>query len=132
MNHRSKIISEINVTPFIDIMLVLLAIFMITSPMMVPGIQVDLPHTSAAPITGEDDVIVITIGNQGDIYLQDKLTSSINLIKHITDLSNNDKNKRIFIRGDQKVSYGQIVKVISTVHTAGFTKVALITDHEKT
>ncbi len=127
---RKKLINDINVTPFIDIMLVLLVIFMITSPMLVPEIQVELPKTNAGVENSEDKTFVVTISSKGKVYLQDKITSLGNLKKQLTQFSKNGKNIRIFVRGDKEANYEQIIKTISVIQNSGFTKIALITDYD--
>ena len=125
-----RVISEINVTPFIDIMLILLVVFMITSPMMVAGVQVDLPKANSSPLTGEDKTVVITVGKVGDIYLQDRAVNLGELAKKILELSSNDRSIRLFVRGDKKSDYGEVVNVIDVIRNSGFTKIALMTDNE--
>ncbi len=127
---RNKIISEINVTPFVDVMLVLLVVFMIISPMMTPGLQVDLPKTTATAISGEEKAVTITISNKGNIYIYDKAIDILRLKKEITAKVHDNKEARIFIRADKNANYGKVVKVIDMVKNFGFTRIALITDYE--
>ena len=128
--HKKKLISDINVTPFVDIMLVLLVVFMVASPMMVPGIQVDLPQTTAAPLSSDEKAVVVTVNKQGSIYLQDKVVDISFLNKRIAELLHNNKSARVFIRADKDVNYGTVVKIMSMIKASGFTKIALITNHE--
>ncbi|MBQ4875291.1 MAG: biopolymer transporter ExbD [Rickettsiaceae bacterium H1] len=126
-----KIINEINVTPFIDVMLVLLVIFMITSPVMMPEIQVDLPKTNVALVGSEEKTIVITVSKAGEVHLRDQLINLNNLSQRMLDISS-DKNIRVFVRADKESNYGKVVKVMSVMQNSGFTKVALVTDNDVT
>ncbi|MDF2965301.1 MAG: protein TolR [Rickettsiaceae bacterium] len=125
---RGNVLSEINVTPLVDVMLVLLIIFMITSPMLVAGIQVDLPETSASPIAGQDDPITITIESNGKISIGETYIGRSQLTAKLKAITNEKLDTRVFVRGDAKVSYGKIMEVIGEINAAGFTKVALITE----
>ena len=127
-NSRRALISEINVTPLVDVMLVLLIIFMITAPMLVSGINVDLPETKASPISGQDEPLVITINNKGEIYLLETKIERGVLAKKLSDILKEKKDSRIFVRGDKKVAYGDVVNVVAEIHAAGFSKVALISN----
>ena len=127
-NSRRALISEINVTPLVDVMLVLLIIFMITAPMLVSGINVDLPETKASPISGQDEPLVITINNKGEIYLLETKIERGVLAKKLSDILKEKKDSRIFVRGDKKVAYGDVVNVVAEIHNAGFSKVALISN----
>lgn len=129
-NRRSKraLVSEINVTPLVDVMLVLLIIFMITSPMLVSGINVDLPETTANPVTGQDEPLVVTINNKGEIYLLETPIERKALASKLNNITKEKKDARIFVRGDKNVAYGEVVNVVSEIHAAGFSKVALISN----
>jgi biopolymer transport protein TolR len=129
-NHRSKsnLVSEINVTPLVDVMLVLLIIFMITSPMLVSGINVDLPETTSSPISGQDEPLVISINNKGDLYLLETKIDKRYLASKLATITKEKKNTRIFVRGDKNVSYGEVVSVVAEIHAAGFSKVALVSN----
>ncbi len=125
---NSNLISEINITPLVDVMLVLLIIFMITSPMLVAGINIDLPETKASPVSGQDEPLVINIDKKGELYL---LETKINRNELKTKLSNvlkEKKDSRIFVRGDKNVNYGEVVRVVAEIQAAGFNKVALISN----
>jgi biopolymer transport protein TolR len=129
--NRARPMSDINVTPLVDVMLVLLIIFMVTAPLLTVGIPVDLPKTQAAPITGQDEPLVISIDSQGKVYLQETAIDLDNLVPRLQAITNNKPDTRIFVRGDKSVSYGRIVEVMGTVSSAGFTHVALIADLPK-
>ena len=127
-NRHYHPMAEINVTPMVDIMLVLLIIFMVTSPMLVAGITVDLPETSASAVSGQDEPLSITVDSKGSIYIQDTKVKSSELIAKLTAITGEKRDVRIFVRGDKKVKYGNIMSVVGKINAAGFTKVALITE----
>ena len=125
---RRKLMNEINVTPMVDVMLVLLIIFMITSPMLVAGIEVDLPKTESAPISGSFKPMVISIDKNEQLYLFETMISKDTLIDKLKEITKENKDTRIFVKGDKSISYGIIVETMSRIQSAGFTKVALISD----
>ncbi len=125
---RRKLMNEINVTPMVDVMLVLLIIFMITSPMLVAGIEVDLPQTESTPISGSFKPLVISIDKNEELYLFETMISKDTLIDKLKEITKENKDTRIFVKGDKSVSYGVIVETMAHVKNAGFTKVALIAD----
>lgn len=125
--NRHKLVSDINVTPLVDVMLVLLIIFMVTSPMMVSGIDVDLPETSSTPIAGQDEPLTITLDKKGLIYIMDTQIPKDGFVEKLKAITQAKLDTRIFVRGDKGVLYGDIMEVISAMNIAGFTKVALIT-----
>ena len=120
--------SEINVTPFVDVMLVLLIIFMVTAPLLTVGVQVDLPKASASVITGDDEPLTITVDAEGRIHLQDTMLTLEAVTPRLLAITGNNPDVRIFVRGDKAVDYGRVMAVMGTVNLAGFTKVALITE----
>jgi biopolymer transport protein TolR len=126
--NRRRLMNEINVTPMVDVMLVLLIVFMITSPMLVAGIEVDLPETEAAPVSGQFKPLVISIDKNEEIFLIETKINPEELIPKLKSVTKEKKDTRIFVKGDKTVSYGTIVELMSRIHSAGFTKVALISD----
>ena len=132
-NRRGKYrpLAEINVTPFVDVMLVLLIVFMVTAPLMVPGVKVDLPKSSAKPLSQDDKPIEITIDHSGAIFLQQTKMKSGELVPKLLAISNGRKDMRIYIRGDRNLAYGSVMAVIGDISGAGFTKVALQSDPRK-
>jgi len=120
--------SEINVTPFVDVMLVLLIIFMITAPLLTVGVQVDLPKTSAKSIAGKDEPLTITVKKEGQVYLQETKLELDALAPRLQAITGNNPDVRIFVRGDKAVNYGLVMEVMGTINRAGFKKVALITE----
>ncbi|ABE04347.1 protein TolR [Rickettsia bellii] len=129
-NRKSKraVVSEINVTPLVDVMLVLLIIFMITSPMLVSGVNVDLPETNSSPISGQDEPLVVTINNKGEVFLLETPIERKYLTDKLVNITKEKKDTRIFVRGDKNVSYGEVVEIVSEIHAAGFSRVALISN----
>lgn len=121
-------ISEINVTPMVDVMLVLLVVFMVTAPLLTVGVEVDLPKTKAGVIREQIEPLAITIKADTTIYLQDKEIALISLVPRLKAISGANPNVRIFVRGDKSVLYGQIMEVMGTLNLAGFSKVAMITE----
>ena len=120
--------SEINVTPMVDVMLVLLVIFMVTAPLLTVGVPVDLPKTSAAPITGQDEPIVVSVNAQGSVYLQDTEIPLDNLTARLAAITANKPDTRIFVRGDRSINYGRIMEVMGVINEAGFRRVALVAE----
>lgn len=123
-----RLMSEINVTPFVDVMLVLLVIFMITSPMMVAGVNVDLPDASATPVTGQEEPLAITVDGKGNVYIQETQIELQDVVPKLKAMAGENRNMRIFVRGDKGIHYGKVMEVVSAIHTAGFNRVALLTD----
>ena len=123
-----RMMSEINVTPMVDVMLVLLVVFMITAPLLTVGVPVDLPKTKASLIGGEDEPLTITVDAQGRVFLQETELAIDVLIPRLKAITSNNPEVRIFVRGDRAISYGRVMEVMGTVNAAGFRKVALVTD----
>ena len=123
--------SEINVTPFVDVMLVLLIIFMVTAPLLTVGVQVDLPDTSADTLPEESEPLTLTINSKGEVFIQETKIEFDNLIKKILAVSNNRTDTRIYVRGDKTINYGRVLEVMGKLSGSGFTKVALISEPYK-
>ena len=124
--------AEINMTPFIDVMLVLLIVFMVAAPLLTTGVQVDLPDSSAKAISEEDNKpIEITLSKSGKVYIGDTEFKESRLIGQLTAMTEGNRNeRRIYVRGDQSLEYGRVMKIIGAINGAGFTKVALITQQK--
>ena len=122
-----RVMSEINVTPFVDVMLVLLVIFMVTAPLLTVGVQVDLPKTKAGTISGKDEPLAISVDGQGRVFLQDTEVDYETLVPKLVAVTGNNPDVRIFIRGDAAVDYGRVMQVMGAINGAGFRRVALIT-----
>ena len=121
-------ISEINVTPFVDVMLVLLIIFMVTAPLLTVGVQVDLPETSADTLPEETEPLTLTINAKGEIFIQETKVEYEKIIAKIMAVSNNRTDTRIFVRGDKTINYGRVLEIMGMLSGSGFTKVALISE----
>ena len=130
LRQRHRPFSEINVTPFVDVMLVLLVVFMITAPLLTVGVPIDLPKTVAPALEGQDEPLEITIDADGAIYLQETATELEELVPRLTAITKRRPDARIFVRGDAAIAYGRIMQVMGTITVAGFTRVALITDSQ--
>ena len=124
-------ISEINVTPFVDVMLVLLIIFMVTAPLLTVGVQVDLPETSADTLPEETEPLTLTINAKGEIFIQEVKVEYEKIIPKILAVSNNRIDTRIFVRGDKNINYGRVLEIMGMLSGSGFTKVALISEPYK-
>ena len=123
---RTPPMSEINVTPFVDVMLVLLVIFMVTAPLLTVGVQVDLPKTKASVIKGNDEPLAISVDAEGGIFLQDVEIQLEALVPRLIAITGNNPDVRIFIRGDQAIHYGRVMDVMGRINAAGYRKVALV------
>ena len=123
--------SEINVTPFVDVMLVLLIIFMVTAPLLTVGIPVDLPKVKASALTDQKDPIEITVNIEGEVYIGETQVEIENLIPRINAITEQNTEARIYIRGDRVVAYGRVMEIMSIINSAGYIKVALITQNLK-
>mgnify|MGYP001417183996 FL=1 len=127
-NYKSrKSISEINVTPFVDVMLVLLIIFMVTAPLLTAGIKINLPESASILKNEKNDPVTISMNSKGEIYIQKKKISPENLIKKLTALKGQNKDLKIYIKGDKNLNYGKIMDLMSFINKSGFKKVALVT-----
>ncbi|MDP6708591.1 MAG: protein TolR [Alphaproteobacteria bacterium] len=125
--------AEINVTPFVDVMLVLLVVFMITAPLLTIGVPVDLPKTEANMIEGSDEPLTITIDAAGKIFLQEAEVTLEDLVPRlnaVTEARGGDQG-RIFVRGDRTIDYGAVMRVMGTINAAGYKRVALIAERPR-
>jgi biopolymer transport protein TolR len=123
---RHRPMGEINVTPFVDVMLVLLIVFMVTAPLLTVGVEVDLPKTKAGAINADAAPLVVSIKSDGSLYLQETVVEPEALIPRLKAISNANPDVRIFVRGDRAVSYGEVLSVMGRIQSAGFEKVALV------
>ena len=122
--------SEINVTPFVDVMLVLLIVFMVAAPLLTVGVPIDLPETKAKPLPSDKDPLAITVRAGGAVLLQETEIELDKLVPKLVEISNNNNEVRIYVRGDRRADYGTVAKVMALINQAGFTKVALVTEFE--
>ena len=119
--------SEINVTPFVDVMLVLLIVFIVTAPLLTVGVPVDLPKVKASALTDQKDPIEITVKLDGTLYLGESEVEVENLIPRLNAITDQNTEARIYVRGDRVVAYGRIMEIMSLIHSAGYIKGALVT-----
>jgi biopolymer transport protein TolR len=123
--------AEINVTPFVDVMLVLLIVFMVTAPLLTVGVPVDLPKTQAQALSQDREPLSVSVRRDGSIYLQNTPVSEDDLVPRLTAIAANGYDQRIFVRGDRSVDYGRVMQVMALISSAGFTHIGLVTDINK-
>jgi biopolymer transport protein TolR len=128
---RYRPMSEINVTPLVDVMLVLLVVFMVAAPLLTVGVPVDLPQTQAPPITDPKEPLVITINGEGRIFVQETEIPAESLAPRLQAITGNNPDALLYVRGDRAINYGRVVEVMSLVSSAGFRKVSLIAESPK-
>ena len=122
--------SEINVTPFVDVMLVLLIIFMVTAPLLTVGVPIDFPRTQAQQLAGGKEPLTISVTKNGKLFLQETEILLDEIVPKLVAITKRGYDQRIFVRGDRAISYGMVMKVMGTIAAAGFTRIALVTDLE--
>jgi len=127
----SRPMSEINVTPMVDVMLVLLIIFMVTAPLLTVGVPIELPKTEARQLEGDKEPLTISVDPEERIFLQDTELKIDELVPKLTAIAKNGYDERIFVRGDRRVNYGIVMRVMGTISAAGFRRIALISDIEQ-
>ena len=133
-NHKSHkgrkrhVISDINITPFVDILLVLLIIFMVAAPMMTSSINVDLPKGATDPVNEKVQPIAVSIKSDGTLYVQDEAIKLGNLPTKLVEVTSNNLNTKIQVRADKSVDYGRVMDIIKTINIAGFKQVVLVTE----
>jgi biopolymer transport protein TolR len=124
--------AEINVTPFVDVMLVLLIVFMVTAPLLTVGVPVDLPQTRARALNQDTEPLAVSVDREGQVFLQDTPIGLDELVPKLQAIAENGYDQRIFVRGDQSVGYGKVMEVMGLLNAAGFTRIGLVTQTEKT
>ena len=129
--HRRAPMAAINVTPFVDVMLVLLIVFMITAPLLTVGVTVDLPQTRSSPLPGQDEPLSVSVDRDGQVFLQDSALSVDELGPRLVAITERNPEARIFVRGDRVIDYGRVMEVVGAIHAAGFRKVALVTEIDR-
>ena len=128
---RSGAINEINMTPFIDVVLVLLIVFMVAAPMMTVGVPLDLPQSKASPLNSDTKPVTLSIRQTGQVFLgEDELTDET-IVPKLTDTAKSGFEERVFVRGDKRVDYGRVAQVMAIVTGGGFKKVALVTEPDQ-
>jgi biopolymer transport protein TolR len=125
---RGGAINEINMTPFIDVMLVLLIVFMVAAPLMTAGVPLDLPQTRAAPLNVDAKPVTLSIRSTGQVVLGETELTDQDIVGKLAEAAKQGLEERIFVRGDKKVDYGRVAQVMSIVTGAGYKKVALVTE----
>lgn len=128
---RRQQLSEINVTPFVDVMLVLLIVFMVAAPLLTVGVPVNLPSTQAAVLNDQNDPIVITVDKTGKLFLQETELDVTSIVARLQAVTNNDPNITIYVRGDKDIVYGKVMQIMGTIASAGFQKVSLLAELPK-
>jgi biopolymer transport protein TolR len=121
-------ISDINVTPLVDVMLVLLIIFMVTAPILQQGVAIDLPKVTAGPLAGAEEQLVVSIAKSGEVYLNETLYTLPALSEKLRALAAERRDRPLYVRADQAVPYGQVMRAMAAVHEAGLTRVGLVTE----
>jgi biopolymer transport protein TolR len=125
---RYGAMADINMTPFIDVMLVLLIIFMVAAPLLTTGVAVDLPRASATALNVERKPIAVSLNEQGQLYVMDEPTADADLVSKLQAASQSDVDQRIYLRASKTVPYGRVAEIMAAVTSAGFKKVALVTE----
>ena len=125
-SRRHRPMGEINVTPFVDVMLVLLIVFMVTAPLLTVGVEVDLPKTKAGQINADAAPLVVSVKGDGSLHLQETEVEPEALIPRLRAISDANPQVRIFVRGDKSITYGKILGVMGRIQAAGFERVALV------
>ena len=120
--------SEINVTPFVDVMLVLLIVFMVAAPLLTVGVPIELPETQARPMQGDSEPLTVTVAASGKVFLQETEIELDALVPKLEAIAQNGYDERIFVRGDKSVGYGEVMQVMGALNAAGFRKIGLVTD----
>jgi len=128
---RHRPMAEINVTPFVDVMLVLLIVFMVTAPLLTVGVPVDLPDAAARPLPEDNKPVEVTVDEYGAIFIGDAPVGAAELVSRLAAITGNRRDARIYVRGDQSLSYGRIMGIVGSINAAGFNKVALVTEQPR-
>lgn len=128
---RNQVMSEINVTPFVDVMLVLLIIFMVAAPLLTVGVPIDLPETQAKALNSETQPISLSVNEKGQVFLQETELSMEEIIPKLAAIAKNGYEERIYVRGDKTADYGAIMQVMGLVSKAGYKKLAMVTLQEQ-
>ena len=132
LNRSSKEpMSEINVTPFVDVMLVLLIIFMVTAPLLTVGVQVDLPESAADSLSEDQEPLTLSINSKGEVFIQEHQVEFEKIVPKILAIAKNRTDTRIYVRGDRAINYGRVLEIMGRLSGAGFSKVALISEPYK-
>jgi len=125
-----RFMSDINVTPFVDVMLVLLIIFMVTAPMMMQGVDVDLPEATSEPLSAQEEALVVTVNKEGQVFIKDYPVSVDALGEKLVNILEGRESREVFMNADKTVPYGVVVRVMSEIKAAGIEKLGMVTDPE--
>ncbi|MEQ9244976.1 MAG: protein TolR [Nitratireductor sp.] len=128
---RTGLISEINVTPFVDVMLVLLIIFMVAAPLLTVGVPIDLPETQAKALNSETQPITVSVNNEGQIYLQETEVPIEEVVPKLQAIARSGYDERIYVRGDRAADYGTVMQVMARISAAGYRNLGLVTLQEE-
>jgi biopolymer transport protein TolR len=128
---RRAMMSEINVTPFVDVMLVLLIVFMVAAPLLTVGVPIDLPESQAKSIEQDREPLTISVNDKGQVFLQNTELKVDELVAKLKAIAKNGNEERIYVRGDRKVDYGTVMRVMGRLSAAGYRRVALVTEVEQ-
>jgi len=127
-SNSDRLMSDINVTPFVDVMLVLLIIFMVTAPMMIQGVDVSLPQTSSGPLSSEREHLIVTIDKNNRIYINDFQVSLNFLQEKLTKILEGREDSEVYLRADKDISYGMVVRVMAAIKGAGVERLGMVTE----
>ena len=129
LRRKTNYLTEINLTPLMDVLLVLLIIFMVTAPMLTTGVHIDLPEAETSAVSGDDEPLILSIDKNKYIYIQDQKVDDNKIIEKLSSILNENKDARILIRADKNLEYGFVINILAFINNAGFNKVALITEN---
>ena len=127
---KAHLMAEINVTPFVDVMLVLLIVFMVAAPLLTVGVTVDLPEAQSNPISETGEPLSVTIQADGTIFVQETMVELDNLIPRLEAIAEAGYDQRIYVRGDKAANYGEVMTIMGRINSAGFRSLALVTEQE--
>jgi biopolymer transport protein TolR len=126
-DNHSSLMSDINVTPFVDVMLVLLIIFMVTAPMMMEGVNVSLPEATSKPLVSEKNPLIVNIDSENRIFINDFKVSVDGLGEKLNKILDGSKDREVYLKADKDISYGMVVRVMSEIKAAGVVKLGMVT-----
>ncbi|MFZ5609574.1 MAG: protein TolR [Pseudomonadota bacterium] len=129
---KHRPMSEINVTPLVDVMLVLLIVFMVTAPLLTVGVPIDLPKADAKPLAEDDKPLTVAVDRKGAIFIEDTEVDADELVARLAAIAGERRDARIYVRGDRDLAYGEVMAVVARISGAGFSKVALVTEKSQT
>jgi len=124
-------VSEINVTPFVDVVLVLLIIFMVAAPLLTVGVPIDLPETQAKALTPETEPITISVNREGKVFIQENEIDAEGILPQLEAIARNGYEERIYVRGDRDADYGTVMRIMARISAAGYKKIGLVTLQEQ-